>query len=116
MNLSDKLPAPPTRVRWLVFALGCGTSWVLYLHRYTFGLIKPKLQQEFGWDNDQLGVLDSTFSFCYSVFQFPSGILADVVGAHAYLSAAILLWSLALAAHVWAPNLPAMQAARAAFG
>ena len=31
----------PTRVRWIVFALGCSTSWMLYLHRYTFALIKP---------------------------------------------------------------------------
>ena len=31
----------PTRVRYMVFVLGFGTSWMLYLHRYSFALIKP---------------------------------------------------------------------------
>jgi hypothetical protein len=39
LNPSDK----PTGVRWVVFGQACGTSWLLYLHRYTFALIKPEL-------------------------------------------------------------------------
>ena len=26
----------PTNIRWLIFALACGTSFVLYLHSYTW--------------------------------------------------------------------------------
>jgi hypothetical protein len=33
----------PTNVRGLVFALACGTSWFLYLHRYTWNFIRPEL-------------------------------------------------------------------------
>ena len=29
-------PTAPTNVRWAMFGLACGTSWLLYLHRYTF--------------------------------------------------------------------------------
>ena len=29
----------PTQVRWLIFALACATSWLLYLHRYAWGVI-----------------------------------------------------------------------------
>ena len=34
----------PTQFRKVVFVLACGTSWMLYLHRYVFGLIKPELR------------------------------------------------------------------------
>ncbi len=84
-----------TNVRLTVFALGCGASWMLYLHRYVFALIKPEL----GLKADELAIMDSVFATCYTVFQFPSGVVADVFGAHVYLSAAIVIWSVALAMH-----------------
>ncbi|MBL8825793.1 MAG: hypothetical protein JNM18_02325 [Planctomycetaceae bacterium] len=36
----------PTNIRWIVFGLASSTSWLLYLHRYAFALIKPKLVEE----------------------------------------------------------------------
>lgn len=106
----------PTNVRWIVFALGCGTSSLLYLHRYTFALIKPELAKEWGLTNTELGVLDSAFSVFYMAFQFPAGVAADVLGAHLFLGGIILAWSLALSAHTWVPNATALWYARAAFG
>ncbi|MBT4865082.1 MAG: MFS transporter [Planctomycetaceae bacterium] len=106
----------PTNVRWMVFALGCGTSWILYLHRYTFALIKPKLQEEWELSNTELGVLDGAFSICYSLFQFPAGVAADVFGVHLFLGIIILLWSLALGLHAWAPTSGALWYVRALFG
>src|SRR5262249_28949261 len=44
------------------------------------------------------------------------GILADGLGAHIFLTAIILLWSVALALHALAPDLAWMQVARGAFG
>ena len=59
---SDSLAGPvgekPTRVRWLMFALACDTSFVLYLHRYSWGFIKADTRDEFGWSEVQLGWLD----------------------------------------------------------
>ena len=51
----------PTNIRWLIFALACGTSALLYVHRYTFNFIKPKLAAEFGYNETQLGGLFSLF-------------------------------------------------------
>jgi len=106
----------PTNVRRMVFILGCGTSWFLYLHRYTFALIKPKLKEEWQLDNTELGLLDSAFAVCYSVFQVPAGILVDATGAHLFLGGIIILWSIGLALHAWAPNLNSMRVARAVLG
>lgn len=109
MNTSDKA----TRVRWTVMVLGCTTSWLLYLHRYTFSLIKPKLEDEFGLDPNQLADLGVVFSTFYGVFQVPMGILVDLAGVHLFLGGAIAIWSLGLAMHV---NIATLFAGRAVLG
>ncbi len=91
-------PQRPTHFRWTVLVLGCGVSWMMYLHRYAFSLIKPRLIDA-GYSETELGALDSVFSTCYVLFQIPSGIVADVFGAHLYLTVAIAVWSIALALH-----------------
>ncbi len=121
MNSSNLPVASPeesraTHVRWLVFALGASTSWLLYLHRYTFALIKPKLSEELNISNSELGLLDSAFSTAYMLFQVPTGMLADFAGTHWVLPLLVIIWSIALAMHAWAPNVSALWWARALFG
>ena len=106
----------PTNVRWLVFALGFGTSWLLYLHRYVLGLLKPALSKAYGWQEEELGLLDSVFSLFYAVFQVPLGILVDLLGVHFFLAGMILLWSVALALNAAPLGLGGMAAVRGAFG
>ena len=36
----------PLTASWLIFVLACAVSWLLYLHRYAWGVIKPILQRE----------------------------------------------------------------------
>ena len=64
----------PTRVRWLVLVLACTTSWLLYLHRYAWGVIKPDVKAEYGLTDVQLGWLDSVFNAAYAVCQVPTGL------------------------------------------
>lgn len=106
----------PTNVRWVIFTLACGTSWVLYLHRYALGLIKPALAEQYGWSKKELGLLDSVFNFFYAAFQLPGGILADAFGAHYFLGGILLLWSVALGLHAHAGTLGWMGVVRAVFG
>ncbi len=106
----------PTRVRWVVFALACSASWMLYLHRYTFALIKPELAREWNLDVVELGAMDSTFNASYAVAQLPCGLLADVLGTHGFLTIAIVVWSCALALHGWALGPGAMHGVRVLFG
>jgi len=109
-------PASPTNVRWQVFALACGTSWLLYLHRYSFSLIKPELKQEWNLKADDLGFLDSVFFTSYSVFQIPLGIAGDVYGVRLVLALLILVWSLGLGLQAFMPSAKPMAAALALFG
>ena len=114
--MSEQTPTPPTNFRWVVFAMASGTSWLMYLHRYMFSLIKPDLETEWGLENDQLGLLDSAFSLSYSLCQTPLGILGDIAGVHLVLTGMILVWSFGLAMHAWAPSQDEMWYARATFG
>jgi MFS family permease len=106
----------PTNIRWAVFGLACGASWLLYLHRYTFALIKPALVQEWSLDKTQLGWLDSAFSITSTLFQFPLGILADAAGVRLVLTALIVVWCLGLGMHAWAPSIKYLYLARALLG
>ncbi len=112
----ERVDTRPTNVRWLVFALGCGTSWLLYVHRYAFGVIKSDLVSAFNLTGEQLGFLDATFSTCYAVFQVPLGLLVDLVGCHVFLASTIGLWSSALTMYAWAPSLGYLALAQAALG
>ncbi len=103
-----------TNVRWNIFALACGTSWMLYLHRYTFAAIKPELSGELS--TFELGLMDSVFSACYALFQFPLGVAADTLGVHLVLTGLILLWTFGLYLHTWAPSVFPLVAARATLG
>src|SRR5438477_629154 len=72
----------PTKVRWLVFALACAVSWLLYLHRYAWGVVRPAVKEEFPSLTDvQLGWLDALFSAGYAPGQVPGGMAADRWGS-----------------------------------
>ena len=106
----------PTNIRWIVFLLGFGTSWLLYLHRYSFALIKPFLKDELDLSNTELGAMDTLFAVTYAGVQFPIGLWGDVTGVHWLLGGLILLWSMSLALHSWAPNQPIFYGARTLLG
>src|SRR4051794_33451817 len=88
----------PTGVRWRVFALACGMSFLLYLHRYTWNIVGPALQEDFGLSNKQAGFLFSLFYWTYAAGQLPSGVVVDRFGPHRFLTAIVVAWSLAIAA------------------
>ena len=86
----------PTRVRWTIFAMACSTSFLLYLHRYTWGFVKAEIAEEFDWDPATLGLLDSCFSLSYALGQVPLGVAGDWFGPSLLLGSTIVLWSLGL--------------------
>jgi sugar phosphate permease len=106
----------PTRVRWLIFALACGTSWFLYLHRYTWNFIRPELEKEFGFNNTQLEGIFTAFNFSYAVGQIPSGVLCDYFGPHVFLAVIVILWSLALPTFGLTGNVYGLGGLRVLFG
>lgn len=109
-------PQRPTRVRWLVLALACVISGLLYLHRYSWGVIKSDLKREFGLSDRQLGWLDSTFQAAYTLCQVPAGMAGDRLGPTAVLPLLILGWSGAVGATALGRGFWSLAAIRLGFG
>lgn len=107
---------PPTNVRWRMFALACGTSWFLYLHRYAWNIVGPKIQETYQFDHTQSGFVFSLFYWTYAAGQIPSGVAIDLFGPHLFLGTSIILWSLALIGFGLTGNLPAIGGLRMLFG
>lgn len=106
----------PSNFRWAIFSLACGTSWMLYLHRYVFALIKPQLVEQWKLGKDELGLLDSAFFASYALFQVPLGVAADAVGVRLVLTGLILLWCVGMGMHAWAPSPKYLWYARVVLG
>lgn len=115
-NPSDAPEESPTRIRWLMFALACGTSWFLYLHRYAWGIIGPEIKKTYGFSNTQTQFVFSLFYYTYAAGQIPSGVAIDYFGPHLFLGTSILLWSAALIGFGVTRSLPAIGALRLLFG
>ncbi|MDR3638854.1 MAG: MFS transporter [Isosphaeraceae bacterium] len=109
-------PPRPSAVRWRVFALACGASFLLYLHRYSWNIVGPKLQEEFQLSHTQSNILFSLFYYTYAGGQVPSGVVIDRFGPHRFLSVSIIAWSAALVALGRTRQLPVLGACRFLFG
>jgi len=115
-NTSETSAESPTQVRWVMFALACGTSWFLYLHRYAWNIVGPKIEQTYHFDNKEAGVVFSLFYWTYAAGQIPSGVAIDWFGPHLFLGTSIIVWSLALIGFGLTGSLPAIGGLRLLFG
>jgi sugar phosphate permease len=103
-------------VRWLIFALACAVSWLLYLHRYSWGVVRPALKAEYDLSDWQLGWLDALFNATYALGQVPGGLAGDLLGPRAVLPLLIVGWSGCVAALACASGFWSLAGLRAAFG
>ena len=107
----------PSKVRWFVFGLACAASGLLYLQRYSWGVLKPALRKEYPDITDaEMGWLDGIFNATYALGQVPGGMAGDWFGPRGVLTALLLLGSVAAAGLVGTPGFWGMLSVRAAFG
>ena len=115
-DLTSQQRMPLAMRQWIMFLLACGTSFILYLHRYTWNFIGPELKKEYGLNDTQVGTLAGMFNWTYGPLQIPSGVVADFFGPHMFLGCIIALWSVVLLLHGSTGNLFALGGVRMAFG
>lgn len=109
-------PEKPTTRRYVMFLLAAFTSFILYLHRYTWNFVRPALKEEYNFDNTELSLLQTAFNAAYSIGQIPGGIVCDLFGPHLFVGIIIALWSLALPCLGFGSSMGSLGAARAVFG
>jgi ACS family hexuronate transporter-like MFS transporter len=89
--------------RWVICGLLFLAATINYVDRQVIGLLKPTLQQQFGWN--ELDYADIVFSFqlAYAIGFVFAGRFIDKVGTKVGFSLALLVWSAAAIAHAFAP-------------
>jgi ACS family glucarate transporter-like MFS transporter len=84
--------ARPTTIRWRICALMTVASFVAYLLRTNMSVAGVPMSADLGLSHVQLGVVLAAFAWGYAIFQFPGGLLGDVIGARRALTILAALW------------------------
>lgn len=85
--------------RWVICALLFIATTTNYIDRNALGVLKPILQAKLGWDEVDYGWIVFAFVGAYAAFPSIVGIFIDKVGVKKSLAVALIVWSLAAAAH-----------------
>ena len=85
--------------RWYVCALLFFASVINYIDRQVIGILKPTLQQQFGWSELDYGDIVFSFQLAYAIGFIFAGRLMDRVGTRNGFAIAVVVWSVAAMAH-----------------
>src|SRR5215207_2373273 len=87
------------RLRWVVCALLFFAATINYVDRQVIGILKPTLQQEFGWSEVDYADIVFAFQLAYAVGLLLAGPVMDRIGARRGFVIAITVWSVAAMLH-----------------
>jgi len=107
-------PAPAlgraTSVRWVICGLLFLAATINYIDRQVIGILKPTLQQQYGWTEIDYGDIVFAFQLAYAIGFVLAGRLVDKLGTKKGFSLALAVWSLAALAHAEATRYGAVAA------
>jgi MFS transporter, ACS family, hexuronate transporter len=104
------------RYRWAICALLFFAITINYVDRQIVGILKPLLEQEFGWSEIDYARIVQAFQLAYAIGLLAVGRLIDWTGTRWGLSIAIGIWSLAAMAHAAVSSVAHFVMARFALG
>ncbi len=87
--------------RWTICSLLFFATTINYLDRQVLSLLKPALEEEFGWTNTQYANIAAAFQFTYAIALLFAGRFVDRLGTKKGYVWAIVLWSLGAMIHYW---------------
>src|SRR5687767_12462465 len=85
--------------RWVICALLFFAATINYIDRQVIGILKPTLQQQFGWSEIDYADIVFAFQLAYAVGFLIAGKMMDRLGARTGFAIAIVIWSIAAIAH-----------------
>ena len=89
--------------RWIICAMLFLAATINYVDRQVLGLLKPTLQQQFGWNELDYADIVFAFQLAYAIGYAFAGRLMDRLGTKRGFGLALLVWSVAAIAHAEAP-------------
>ena len=111
--------APPVSTgnwRWMICALLFFATTINYMDRQILGLLAPTLQRDIGWSETQYANIIVAFQAAYAIGLLAFGKWIDLIGTRKGYSLAVILWSVAAAAHALVRTVFGFGAARFALG
>jgi MFS transporter, ACS family, hexuronate transporter len=109
-------PSGIGRYRWVVCSLLFLATTINYADRQILSLLKPILDVELRWTNEQFGVVNAAFQAAYAVGLLAFGAFIDRVGAKIGYALSIAAWSVAAMGHALVGSVNGFLAARLALG
>ncbi|MET0247613.1 MAG: MFS transporter, partial [Sphingomonas sp.] len=102
--------------RWAIVALVFFAIMLNYVDRQILALLKPTLELEFGWSDQDYGNMASAFQFAAAVAFLGTGWFIDRVGLRIGFAVGVAVWSIAGMAHAFAASVSGFIGARIVLG
>ena len=90
------------KYRWTICALLFFATTVNYLDRQVLSLLKPRLEEIFGWSNSDYANIAAVFQFTYAISMLFAGRIIDKLGTKKGYAWAIIIWSVGAVIHALA--------------
>ncbi len=114
------MPAPRLtssgNYRWVICSLLLFATTINYVDRQILALLKPILDAELGWTNEQFGYVNSVFQAAYGIGLLGAGWFIDRLGTKIGYAVSIAVWSLAALGHSLIGSVAGFNWARVALG
>ena len=102
--------------RWTICTLLFIATTINYVDRQILSLVKPILDVELGWTNEQFGIVNAVFQGTYGFGLLFFGWFVDRYGAKVGYAVSIVAWSLAAMGHSVVSTVTGFMIARATLG
>jgi MFS transporter, ACS family, hexuronate transporter len=102
--------------RWIVCCLLFLATTVNYIDRQILSLLKPILDDQLRWTNEQFGQVNAAFQGAYAVGLLLFGALIDRYGTKIGYAVSITAWSMAAMGHALVGSISGFLFARVALG
>lgn len=112
----DPLPGRIGRYRWVICALLFFAITINYVDRQVLGVLKPVLETELGWSENDYANIVVAFQAAYAIGLLGFGRFMDLVGTRWGLAIAVTVWSVAAMAHAGARSVVQFALVRFALG
>ena len=105
MSVAEPYVSRTGTVRWLVCALLFAVVALNYTDRQVLSVLKPTLQQAYGWSETGYGWLAVSFQVAYGLGYVAFGRIVDRYGAKVGGTIAVTIWTIAHTAHAFVTSI-----------
>jgi ACS family hexuronate transporter-like MFS transporter len=102
--------------RWIIVGLLFFATTVNYIDRQILSLLKPMLDEQLKWTNEEFGIVNGAFQAAYALSMLIFGWFIDKYGTKIGYAVSIAAWSVAAMGHALVSSVGGFFAARVALG